>query len=240
MCGRFVLVAEANGFIVRWLPRISDSELQELLGRGEIAHILNNYQVRPTNNVPVVTSEDGHRRIEVARWGLVPSWWRDSDKFPPTAFNARSENLSSGMWRGPVSRSRCLVPATGFYEWPVKGKGKPPVYIHRKDGQLIAFAGLSDVWQNPTTGEAVRSCAIVTSAPNEFMAPVHDRMPVLLTDTEAEALWLDPASKKLDDVAHLLRPLEWEGMTRHWVRPLSSSLDGPELTDPAPEQPVLA
>jgi putative SOS response-associated peptidase YedK len=243
MCGRFVLVTSPDDFSVRFLPRVTAAELEAMLDAGEIAQVLNNYKVRPTQRMPVISNYDGTRKLELARWGLVPFWWKPDpvrSKYPPLTFNARDDKLSSGMWRGPLTRSRCLIPATGFYEWPNKGEGRPPVYVHRRDGGLFAFAGLADTWTDPETGEALRSCSIVTTAPNSFIQLVHDRMPAVLTGPEAETLWLDPATTKLEGVAQVVRPYQWEGMERHGVRPLTNASTGPEVIAPAPEQPALA
>ena len=239
MCGRFVIATSPDGLAVRFLPRVTDSELDAMLASGEIVQVLNNYQVQPTNRVPVITNTDGRRRIEVVRWNLIPSFWKDPDKLPPMNFNARSENLDSGMWRDAFRRSRCLISATGFYEWPVKGPGRPPVFIYREDGSLLAFAGAVDTWMNPRTNELMRSCTIATSKPNSFMSAIHDRMPVVLPDSEAETLWLGPASQ-LAGVRRLTEPYKWDGMAYHWVRPLRQDANGPELIEPATEQLALA
>ena len=96
---------------------------------------------------------------------------------------------------------------------------------------MFAFAGLADTWANPGTGEVVRSCSIITTSPNEFMKPIHNRMPAVLPDTEAETLWTDPGTARLEDIKHLVSPYDWEGMTEHLVAPLRG--DGPHLIKPA-------
>lgn len=216
----------AGRFNLRWV-NVSEQrvEVSEWAHRG-----FGSYNISPTSTVVAITSPDGDRYLEFMRWSLIPFWWREADPPKFATFNARDDRLDSGMWREPVKRSRCLVPAHGFFEWTgPKGK-RVPHYIHRADGDLFAFAGLADTWTNPGTGEVIRSCSIVTTSPNEFMKPIHNRMPVILPDTEAEALWVDPKTTRLEDVQHLVTPREWEGMAEHAVAPLRG--DGPELIEP--------
>lgn len=144
------------------------------------------------------------------------------------------------MWQGRVSRSRCLISASGFYEWTEKGGS--PAYIHPEDNRLFALAGLYDVWKNPETDETVLSCTIVTTEPNDFMRPLRwneerKRMPVVLQSTEAETLWLDPATTKPADLKQLFSRIPWNGWAYHLVNKLPSDGKGdPHLLNPAQVQ----
>ena len=147
------------------------------------------FNVAPTQPAPVAVLRDGVRLVEMMRWGLVPHWAAKTAKTgktgkkPPLMINARVEGIESKpVFRDAFARRRCLVPADGFYEW----QGKTPMYLHPSPHRFAAFAG---VWAR--AGELF-SFAIVTGAPNELVAPIHDRMPIVL-DRSAWAAWLDPS-----------------------------------------------
>ena len=217
---------------------------------GTLPHFPPRYNIRPTDTAPIIINPDGNRRVVLGQFGLIPSWWKQP-KPPSKYFNARAERLTSAgrdtpgkptMWEPLVGTQRCIVVTSGFYEWPKKGRGKAPVYIHRKDAPFVSMAGLFNVWSDRAAGRQVMSFAIVTSEPNSFMKPIHDRMPVVLPDREAEALWLDPATDKPDDVMHLVKPLEWDGFTYHRVNPLKRGEDRMEMLEPVTgeaETPVV-
>jgi putative SOS response-associated peptidase YedK len=152
------------------------------------------FNVAPTQDAPVVRLRDGKRVLSMMRWGLVPHWARE--KKAPLMINARKESLDGKpMFRDALGNKRCLVPADGFFEWRKDGKTKTPMFIHPEPRHAIAFAGL---WAR--AGE-LHSFTIITGPPNELVAPIHDRMPVVL-DRSAWAAWLDPS---LDaDGAHAL------------------------------------
>ena len=262
MCGRYVFIYDEAHSLIRWIANPTPREIAtyEAMGFDIEVHEQENpqgpfrwadsragkpgarytfgsrYNVRPTDTMPIITwGEDGRRRLELARWGLVPSWWKESGPPKFSTINARAETLaSSSMWRGPFKMSRCLVPASGFYEWPEKGKGKPPVFVYPRDHKMFAFAGVADTWSNPETGERVRSYSIVTVGPNSLMEPVHDRMPAILED-EAVSLWMDPLTKDPDVLARVLLPYPAELMTMHRVSAAvnSAKAGGPELIEPA-------
>jgi putative SOS response-associated peptidase YedK len=152
------------------------------------------FNVAPTQPAPVVILRDGGRSIEMMRWGLVPHWAGKGGK-PPLMINARVETLQDKpMFSDALQRRRCLVPADGFFEWLREGTGKAatkqPMYIHRAGKQVFAFAGL---WAKAKTdaGETL-SFTIVTGPANDLVAPIHDRMPIIL-DPSSYAAWLDPA-----------------------------------------------
>jgi putative SOS response-associated peptidase YedK len=147
--------------------------------------------------MPVIRLEEGERALELMRWGLVPFWAEDL-KIGTKLLNARSETaLEKPAFREAMRRRRCLVPASGFYEWTTIDGKKQPFHIVRRDGRPLAFAGLWEQWRGPDG--PLRSYTILTTGPNEIMEPIHNRMPVIL-DGEVAARWLDvstPAEKAL-------------------------------------------
>jgi len=146
------------------------------------------FNVAPTQDAPIVRLRDGVRTIEMMRWGLVPFWGKREGARPPLMINARVESIESKtMFRDALERRRCLVPADGFFEWKKDGKHKQPMWIHPDgDHHFFAFAGLY-----ARAGE-LHSYTIITGPPNELVAPIHDRMPVILPRAAWNA-WLDPA-----------------------------------------------
>jgi putative SOS response-associated peptidase YedK len=168
----------------------------------------------------------------MARWGLVPFWAEDL-KIGNRLINARRETVHSMRpFREAYSRRRCLVPADGFFEWRKEGKARQPLLIRRKDRAPFAFAGLWERWKNPSDGIVVRSCTIITCPANELVAPIHDRMPVILA-TEDHARWLDPAA---GDAQSLLEPCP-----AAWLEsfPVSPRVNDPKHDDPECIQPLF-
>ena len=129
------------------------------------------------------------------RWGLVPMWWKKPLKELPSTFSARSETAhEKPMFRSAFKRNRCLVPASGFYEWKRSGKEKQPYHISTAHGLPMTFAGLWEKWTDPESGDEVRSCTILTTEANAFMAEIHNRMPVILEPRQFAA-WLEGADR---------------------------------------------
>jgi putative SOS response-associated peptidase YedK len=235
MCGRFVSPEE------RALERAFD------LGRRDNPNPFSRrFNVFPTDTIPFLRMPSNSDRLELAtgRWGMVPHWWKEA-KPPRTSFNARLEEAAEKpMWRDAWSRARCLVPAEGWYEWqaaervdPATGEIRPakqPYFIRRKDGAILCFAGLMAYWKNPKTGEALRSCAILTADAQGTLAEIHERAPVVLS-REAYDAWLDRSlvdPAKVKAVAgQRLPPAE---LTQWKVRLLvnNAKSDGPELIEP--------
>ena len=167
------------------------------------------WNVAPTNDVFVVHADGGVRRIDAFHWGLVPLWAKDP-KVGSRMINARSETLASkGAFKPAFKKRRCIIPADGFYEWKkVPGqKQKQPYFIHRTDGEPYAFAGLWETWRGPDRdgSEHLRSTTIITTAANESMAAVHDRMPVILPPSAWDE-WLDPVDDDIETLGRLLVP----------------------------------
>jgi putative SOS response-associated peptidase YedK len=166
------------------------------------------------------------------RWGLVPRWSK-GDR-PSVLINARSETvLEKPTFRTPFLHRRCLIPADGFYEWARAGAKKQPYHFHRRDQSPFAFAGLWESWSDPETRDRLLSCCILTTEANELVRPVHDRMPVILDQTDFD-LWLDPVSQP-DELTTLLRPCSADVMESAAVgtRVNSPKYDGPECLEPA-------
>lgn len=171
MCGRFT-----NH--LTWTEIV---ELYNLTDGVPARNLEPRYNIAPTTQVEMVRETGQQRELVPARWGLIPSWWKKPANKSPSTFNARSETVASKpMFRAAYKARRCLVPASGFYEWKRDGKDKQPYYITMADGSPMTFAGLWEKWSDIETGDDVLSCTVLTTEPNEAMASVHDRMPVIL------------------------------------------------------------
>ena len=154
------------------------------------------FNVAPSQEVVAISRPKGSEPIaELMRWGLVPHWANDPDS-TVKMINARAETVrEKPSYRNLIASSagRCLIPADGFYEWEgAKGSVKQPWRFTLSDGSVFAFAGLCTTWQPPAGGEPLRSLTIITTEPNELVSPVHDRMPAILVNHDAQSRWLDP------------------------------------------------
>jgi putative SOS response-associated peptidase YedK len=151
------------------------------------------YNVCPTDPIDTIVERDGQRELVSMRWGLVPRWWSKAIKDVKMAtFNARAETVETKpFFRDAFKRTRCLIPVSGYYEWQDIPGGKRPWYFTARDGSpALTIAGLWDEWKNRETGERLKSCTMIITEPNGFVAAVHDRMPVLLTEKQFEP-WLN-------------------------------------------------
>jgi putative SOS response-associated peptidase YedK len=166
------------------------------------------YNIAPTQSVPVIRQnpKEPVRELSLFRWGLVPSWAKDPS-VAARMINARSETASTKpAFSEALKFRRCLVPADGFYEWRKTGKAKEPYCFEINDGQLFAFAGIWERWNDPS-GKPLETCSILTTTPNAVTSAVHDRMPVILNPDNYD-LWLDPGLKDAALVSDLLRPCD--------------------------------
>ncbi len=216
MCGRYVLQSDLSFLQQRF--KFLDAELEHRP----------RYNIAPTQQVLTVTN-NGERRGQLMRWGLVPFWAKDL-KVGYRMINAKSETLAQRpAFRAAFRKRRCLVLADGFYEWRKEGKARIPMFIHLKSNEPFALAGLWETWKSPE-GDTVRSCTIITTGPNDIIAPIHNRMPVILTQ-ESEALWLDPLTEDPSALTHLLTPAPPELMETYQVSSLVNSVknDTPEI-----------
>ena len=225
MCGRFTLIS-------------SVADLQLRFGFAmEPAEVRPRYNLAPTQSVLTVVN-DGMRRGELMRWGLVPSWAKDI-KIGNRMINAVSETApTKPAFRSAFRRRRCLVLADGFFEWRREGKKRVPLYLTKESGEPMGFAGLWENWQSPE-GEWIRSCTILTTAANSFIEPVHNRMPVILS-AETEPLWLDPLTENPASLEPLLLPAPPELLIVREVSPVVNNArsEGPDCITPvvSPEE----
>ncbi|HZL25576.1 MAG TPA: SOS response-associated peptidase [Acidobacteriaceae bacterium] len=182
------------------------------------------YNIAPSQMQPVVRlAKDGTRELAAMRWSLVPHWATDKSIAYKT-INARAETIATApAFRDAFKRHRCLIPATGFYEWKKVGAGKQPYHIGMIDGAPFAFAGLWSSWKNPE-GEWMDTYTVVTTTPNELAAKVHNRMPVILA-AEDYARWLDVAQP---NAGELLRPYPADEMKAY---PVSTRVNTPKHDD---------
>lgn len=183
------------------------------------------YNIAPTQMIDVVFEPETERIISQLRWGLVPSWAKEA----PTSkilINARAETLTEKpSFREAFKSRRCIIPATGFYEWQKKGTGaKQPFYFYLKDKEVFGFAGLWEEWLDKQTGEMLETCTIITTEANEVLKPVHERMPVILKPENYDE-WLDAKVKDTDRLQELLKPYFAKEMDSH---PVSKSVNIPE------------
>jgi putative SOS response-associated peptidase YedK len=175
------------------------------------------YNVAPTQSIPVLRQgENGAPwRASLMRWGLIPNWATDSN-VGAKMINARSETAAvKPSFKWSLQKRRCLVPADGFYEWKRTGKTKQPYCFEVGDGELFAFAGLWDAWRD-AKGQVIETCTILTTSPNDLLADVHDRMPVILAPDNYE-LWLDARMQDENRALAMLKPFEPKLMKRHPV-----------------------
>lgn len=228
MCGRYSLTRREEELIERF-------GIEQLLCDRGLAP---RYNIAPSQLVPVIVNQEGKRVLCEFKWGLIPFWAKDLKKTKPV-INARSESVAEKpFFKQALSKRRCLIPADGFYEWRQQNKEKIPMFIQINEGELFAFAGLWDQWTNPE-GEVIRTCTIITTAANDAMTPVHDRMPVIIRPQD-ESTWLDPDIKEPADLIPLLEPLSNEAIGMHEVssRVNSPAQDTPELVRPIEAAPI--
>ncbi len=190
------------------------------------------YNIAPSTPVPVVGNR-GERRLELMRWGLVPHWAKDP-AIGNRMINARSETAAKKpAFREALRRRRCLVVADGFYEWKRDGKHKTPFYIRRLSHGPIAFAGLWEYWQN-ADGTPLHTCTILTTEPNDLMAPIHKRMPVIVERADYDR-WLEPSPLPPPVLHDILGTPSSDGFEAYPVSRLVNSPknDSPECIVPA-------
>ncbi len=214
---------------------------QELLDAFEIAVIADDARLAPRYNIGpmqdtsiIVARKEAGRSVELARWGLVPSWAKDPG-IGVKMFNARSETVAEKpSFRNAFAKRRCIVPASGYYEWKTDDAGKTPYFIHPSDGSPLAFAGLFEFWKDKTVDDApwLATCSIVTAAARGEMQDIHDRQPVMLRPDEVDT-WLDPTSAQDDLWAAIGAPAP--DLTWHEVGKAVGNIrnQGPELVEPA-------
>ncbi len=228
MCGRYTVIAN---------PEV----LRALFGYAEQPNFPPRYNIAPTQPIAIVRLVDGKRQFALVRWGLLPSWVKDPKAFT-LLINARGETVcDKPAYRAAMKRRRCLIPADGFYEWQKAGDRKRPFYVRAKSGAPLAFAGLWETWMGPN-GEELETAAIVTTAANDTLKPIHERMPVIVP-REAFDLWLNCSDVDAKTAEALIAPAP-EGLLEAYE--ISTAVnrtanDNPKLMEPAgtaPPEPV--
>lgn len=198
MCGRYTLNKDADDVARRF------SLANKLKG------LKPNYNVAPTQTMPVITlGEDGKPQAELMKWGIPRKLFLNGQSIEKELINTRADKAFGGFWRKTVMNHRCLVPATGFYEWKRAKDGKTPFFIHPKHADLFAFAGIWSIWKDQD-GQELNTYSIMTTEPNKEMKSVHDRMPVILYP-EDETSWIAPTDDQSAIVA-MLRPYQDNGL----------------------------
>jgi putative SOS response-associated peptidase YedK len=205
MCGRFTSL-------------LSPELLENTFGVQAPPDFSPRFNIAPSQQVWIIRgSATGGRHVSSARWGLVPHWAKDLS-IGSRMINARCETVhEKPAFRQAIRSRRCIMPASGFFEWSTTPKGKIPHYVTMRDGSPLAFAGIWDSWKTPE-GETLETCAILTTAANSLMAPIHDRIPVILHPTEFDH-WLDRSLNNPEKLQRLYQPypaellLEWEVST---------------------------
>jgi putative SOS response-associated peptidase YedK len=223
MCGRYRLSRR---------KQIVEEHFDSVSGEEEWSP---RYNIAPTQPIPVIRQnpKGPTRELSLIRWGLIPSWAKDSSA-AAKMINARSETArTKPAFRDALKSRRCLIPADGFYEWMRTGKAKQPYCFEVNDGELFAFAGLWDRWKDPS-GKLVETCSILTTTPNAVTSAVHDRMPVIL-DPDGYDLWLDPWMKDVAAASDLLKPFDARQMRCY---PISTRINHAANDDKECSRPV--
>jgi putative SOS response-associated peptidase YedK len=191
------------------------------------------YNVCPTDPVDVIVAKDGGQALASMRWGLIPRWWSKPVKELPATFNARAETVTTKpIFRDAFRRHRCIVPASGYYEWRTEHGQKQPYYISAADGPVLSIAGIWDEWRDKAAGETVASCTLVITGANAFTAQIHDRMPVLLEPDQIDP-WLAAAAG-----TEVLKPAG-EGLLRMWPVSRRVNKSGQLGDDPTLVEPLV-
>lgn len=217
MCGRFTLSQSAEA-------------IASVFQLNQVPTLEPRYNIAPTQPVSTVlqTTAQKERQFQMWRWGLIPAWAKDAT-IGAKLINARAETVAEKpSFRSAFRHRRCLVVADGFYEWRRQEGKKQPFYFRMHNGQPFAFAGLWEHWQDPD-GEAIASVTIITTAANELLQPIHDRMPVILNPKDYD-LWFDPALQKSEHLQQLLQPYSAAAMISY---PVSTKVNKP--TNDTPE-----
>ena len=206
MCGRFTQKANKQHIAKEFsIESFQDSLLKP------------RYNIAPMQIIPAVLEAGDERIISGLKWGLIPNWSKD-DTFAAKLINARAESIAEKpSFRDAFRNRRCIIPASGFYEWDKKSSGaKQPFYFYLKEKEVFGFAGLWEEWLDKASGELVETCTIITTEANRVLEPVHDRMPVILKP-ESYDQWLDEKQADTNKLQNLLVPYPAKEMASHAV-----------------------
>ena len=257
MCGRFVASKPVAEIVEQFGVEDVRVPLELLPGpRFNVSPQDDVMAVRDSARRSADEENEVQRRLSLYRWGIVPSWAKDPG-VGARSFNARAESLADkAMFKNALARRRCIIPADAFYEWqklPSAGKRRSQPWCFRQaDGEMIAFAGLYELWHDDSGAFAeslarsgtvafadgwLRTCTLITTEANELMAPIHDRMPVVLRRQDYEA-WLSPGPLEAGELGALLRPAPEDFLVAYRVGPEvgNSRAEGPQLAEPLPEE----
>ena len=214
MCGRFSLYTPESQ-----IREAFNLEHTEPLGLNP------RFNIAPSQDIPIVRDTDTGPEMTLARWGLVPSWSKES-KSKYSTINARIESVSEKpTYRTPFKRRRCLIPADGFYEWKVVNGNKVPHHIRMKDGKVFAFAGLWDHWEGEDG--SIESCTIIVMPSNEVMRPIHERMPAIIAPAHYD-WWLD---SRVTDKQEIMQYLTSAPSSQLTAYPVSTWVNSPKNND---------
>jgi putative SOS response-associated peptidase YedK len=221
MCGRFTL-------------HTPESQIREVfnLKHTEPLGLSPRYNISPSQDIPIILDTENNQEIVMARWGLIPTWSKES-KSKYSTINARIESVAEKpTYRTPFKQRRCLIPADGFYEWKVVNGNKIPHHIRMRDSSVFAFAGLWDHWEGE--GETLDSCTIIVMPANEVMKPLHERMPAIIAPTHYD-LWLD---SRITDKQEIMQYLNSAPSSQLTAYPVSSWVNSPKNNDERCIQPA--
>ncbi len=222
MCGRYNMITDVHVLIDIFAINQVLAEPEQLKPR---------YNTAPGQDVAIIRSTDKGRTLSMARWGLVPRWAKEATVKYST-INARAETVAEKpTYRDAFRRRRCLIPATGFYEWQQAGGQNIPYHIRLRDSEVFAFAGLWDHWERG--GEGFDSCSIIVTVANSMMRPIHERMPVIL-EPYFYNVWLNPAHEHRAQLQALLTP--YSGQLT--INAVSRRVNNPKNDDPACLEPA--
>lgn len=227
MCGRFSLFADAE-------------ELAEAFDLSDPPRLEPRYNIVPAEEVAAVgrASADRPRSLARLRWGLIPFWVDDPEDFEPTLINARAETVADKpSFREPFRRRRCVIPASGFFEWQETSEGKQPYFVRPGGEHPFGFAGLWDRWEGEDL--AVNSCAIITTEADGELEEIHERMPVILSPGDYDT-WLDPGERNVRQLRNLMGAYPLEDVRVHRVRRRVNdpTHDDPDCVRPLVDEPT--
>lgn len=213
MCGRFTNSAGLKDIEREFKINLSESKPKP------------RYNIAPSQEIGAVLNQDNKTILTNLKWGLVPSWAKDPD-IGNRMINARGETLAEKpSFREAFKKRRCIIPATGFYEWKKGAGGKQPYYFFLPDKSIFGFAGLYEEWTDKENGEFLETCTIITTEANDVLKPVHDRMPVILSHENYD-LWLDEKINDTDQLQKLIAPYPAKEMSSY---PVSKSVNIPDV-----------
>lgn len=228
MCGRYNIIPDVDAWLAAFeLDTAAADKLDQLAA---------NYNVTPGTTVPIVTFQpvEQHHTLTCAQWGLIPHWVKEARGAKPL-INARSETvLDKPAFRQSMMNSRCLIPATGFYEWRPKQEGetaKQPYHFYHRNGGPLGFAGLLQKWQDPVAQTVVNTCAVLTTSANQAMAEIHQRMPVILNPADYRRWLTEDYGRSIN----LLKPCPNDWLT---AEPISTHVNSPAHNDYRCVEPI--